>query len=135
MAAWSVSRVSLPHVPLGFTLLTISSDHLPLPYKLHKPDIHVTYLPYVHSKSVIMSQSTVEPVVSGVGISFIPGIKSPKRSREVITNGCPQGGTWKAPGQTWISEKGRSDICKYNIFEAYLSLRRVIQSIDLSRDM
>ncbi|ORY31640.1 domain-domain-containing protein [Naematelia encephala] len=118
------------------------NDLLPDEYKLHRPKIHLTSIPFPHSKSVIIANLpvspstpsipielsptvTVEPVPTVTSLSYIPALS---QTPQILFNGTRTGGKWKSPGTELISERARSAVCKYDIFRAFLELIDVYEA-------
>ncbi|WVQ94907.1 hypothetical protein IAU59_001993 [Kwoniella sp. CBS 9459] len=147
--------------------------HLPHPYKLHRPVVHFTDVPFSHSKASVSKSRYItrlersndipvkswakaasdpistpppapetipepepEPAPSPLSLSYIPSVppidlrshglstsikETPAKPKpikaEILTDGGLLGYPWKK-GRL-IREKGRSRICKLEIFRAY----------------
>ncbi|WWC64798.1 uncharacterized protein I303_107411 [Kwoniella dejecticola CBS 10117] len=110
------------------------SDLLPGPYILHRPAIHLSSIPFEHSKTVMMAtlpSEIPEPSPSPLSISHLPFMppKNPKKGPkpEIIADGGVLGHPWKQ-GVT-IKEKGRSRICKLVLLGQYESVITEVNEI------
>ncbi|OCF34267.1 hypothetical protein I316_04220 [Kwoniella heveanensis BCC8398] len=144
-------------------------DYVPPPYRLHRPAVHFTSIPFAHSKSSVSTLSfeamtdmytdhqpptepsrmilapVAEPAPSPLSLSYLPSVPSPipKRSAnshtsakpkprpstvkaEILTDGGLLGYPWKK-GRL-LREKGRSRICKLEIYRAYREVMSVIEA-------
>ncbi|WRT70027.1 uncharacterized protein IL334_007020 [Kwoniella shivajii] len=106
-------------------------DHLPTPYRLHRPSIVFSSIPFIHSKPTIQStlplDNKYEPSPSPLSISHLPflppsgkGVKG-----EIIFDGSILGHPWKKDSR--IKEKGRSRICKISLLVEY---ERLLESFN-----
>ncbi|WWC91907.1 uncharacterized protein L201_006857 [Kwoniella dendrophila CBS 6074] len=107
-------------------------DSLPYPYILNRPSIHVSSVPFQHSKTSIVSNSwdnALEPAPSPLSISHLPFIPPPNPKKgikpEIIADGGILGNPWKKG--VLMKEKGRSRICKFAILQAYEKLLNEIK--------
>lgn len=81
-------------------------------YKHHKSDVAVAF------------RDGPKPSTSPTSISFIrTATANNSVSVDVIFNGSKLGTNWKAPGEVVLAPRGRSRVCKLEIFKAYAELR------------
>ncbi|KAK4683647.1 tRNA-specific adenosine deaminase 1, partial [Tremellales sp. Uapishka_1] len=100
------------------------------PYRLNRPEIHLTTIEFPDSKPAIARTSAHEPVPSVNALLHITSSYPP--TSEVIFNGCKQGGVWKSPGTKLIVDRARSKVCKYELMKEYLVLRDLLDMPSLS---
>jgi hypothetical protein len=105
----------------------LTTDRLPRPYRLQKPEVIFTSIDFPYSKAAISAVSEIPPSTSTVCISYVPLCTS---APEVIVNGGRQGGVWRLPGYTPLSWKARSKLCKLELMTAFIHLRETLSQVD-----